>query len=79
MTPFGLLRWLVLVPAFSQRCTLRFAEHLPQEVLLNLAHRQLVFAMPKRLRVFFRHGRRLFANVSRLISRIIHDILPPDR
>ena len=32
-----------------------FAEHLTEEVLLNLPHRQFVFALPKALRIFFRH------------------------
>ena len=62
-----------LCPSCSQKRTLLFAEHLTEQMLLNLPHRQLVFALPKALRVFFRHDRRLFADVSRLISRIIHD------
>ena len=42
-------------------------------MLLNLPHRQFVFALPKALRVFFRHDRRLFGHVSRLIYRIIQE------
>ncbi|MDA3947963.1 MAG: transposase, partial [Spirochaeta sp.] len=55
----------------SRKRTILFAEHLTNEVLLKLPHRQFVFTMPKALRPFFRHDRRLFAEVSRLI----HDIL----
>jgi hypothetical protein len=46
---------------------------LNQEVLLDLPHRQFVFAIPKALRPFFRHDRRLFSEVSRLIYRLIQD------
>ena len=62
-----------LCPSCSQKRTLLFAEHLTNEVLLDLPHRQFVFTMPKALRPFFRHDRRLFAEVSRLIYTIISD------
>ena len=42
-------------------------------MLLNLPHRQFVFALPKALRIFFRHDRRLFGHVSRLIYHIIQE------
>ncbi|MEE8441552.1 MAG: transposase zinc-binding domain-containing protein [Spirochaetia bacterium] len=60
-----------LCPSCSQKRTLLFAEHLANEVLLELPHRQFVFTMPKTMRPFFRHDRRLFAEVSRLIYAII--------
>ncbi len=60
-------------PSCSQKRTLLFAEHLTQEVLPDLPHRQFVFAIPKALRLFFRHDRRLFSTVSRLIYRIIQN------
>ena len=62
-----------LCPSCSQKRTLLFAEHLTDEVLLNLPHRQFVFALPKALRIFFRHDRRLFGHVSRLIYHIIQE------
>jgi len=62
-----------LCPSCSQKRTLLFAEHLTNEVLLDLPHRQFVFTMPKALRPFFRHDRRLFAEVSRLIYTIISE------
>jgi hypothetical protein len=40
-------------------------------VLLGLPHRQFVFTMPKVLRPFFRHDRRLFSSVSRLIFALV--------
>jgi hypothetical protein len=42
-----------------------------QETLLKLPHRQFVFTVPKALRPFFRHDKKLFAEVSRLISNIL--------
>jgi hypothetical protein len=46
--------------------TLLFAEHRTQEVLLDLPHRQFVFAIPRAIRLFFRHDRRLLSEVSRM-------------
>jgi len=60
-----------LCPSCSQKRTLLFAEHLTDEVLLDLPHRQFVFTMPKALRPFFRHDRRLFSSVSRLIFALL--------
>jgi hypothetical protein len=39
--------------------------------LLALPHRQFVFTFPKLLRPYFRHNRRLFSEVSRLIFAIL--------
>jgi len=60
-----------LCPSCSQKRTLLFAEHLTDEVLLELPHRQFVFTIPKALRPFFRHDRRLFSAVSRLIFALV--------
>ncbi|MBS3763816.1 MAG: transposase [Planctomycetes bacterium] len=62
-----------LCPSCSRKRTILFAEHLTNEVLLRLPHRQFVFTVPKALRPFFRHDRRLFAEVSRLIYDILRD------
>ena len=62
-----------LCPSCSRKRTILFAEHLTDEVLLKLPHRQFVFTMPKALRPFFRHDRRLFAKVSRLTYDILRD------
>ena len=66
-----------LCPPCSRKRTILFAEHLTNEVLRNLPHRQphrqFVFIVPKARRPFFRHDRRLFADVSRLIYRIIDE------
>ena len=74
-------------PSCSQKRTLLFAEHLNEEVLLRLPHRQFVFTQvawpsrsrrprpgfPKALRVFFRHDRKLFAEISKMIFSMISD------
>ena len=62
-----------MCPSCSQKRTLLFAEHLTEEVLFQLPHRQFVFTFPKALRVFFRHDRRLFADISRLIFSMVHE------
>ena len=58
-----------LCPSCHQKRTLLFSEQITQEVLLRLPHRQWVFCIPKCLRVFFKHNRMLFSEVSALIFR----------
>jgi hypothetical protein len=70
--PFSCKRFY-LCQSCSRKRTILFAEHLTNEVLLRLPHRQFVFTLPKALRPFFRHDRRLFAEVSRLIYDILRD------
>lgn len=41
--------------------------------MLRLPHRQFVFTFPKALRVFFRHDRKLFAEISKMIFSMISD------
>ena len=60
-----------LCPSCSQRRTLLFSEYLSERLLLRLPHRQFVFSFPKALRIFFKHDRRLFSEVSRLLFDVI--------
>lgn len=60
-----------LCPSCSQKRTLLFGEYMNERLLLRLPHRQMVFTFPKLLRVFFRHDRNLFGEVSRLVYRMI--------
>jgi len=55
-----------LCPSCCQKRTLFVAEY-EKDLLLRLPHRFLTFSLPKCLRVFFRHNRKLFSQVSRLI------------
>jgi hypothetical protein len=48
-------------------------EHLSENVLLKLPHRQFVFIFPKLLRVYFKYDRKLFKGVTKIIFSIVHD------
>lgn len=43
------------------------AEYMANDLLLRLPHRLVTLSMPKMLRVFFKHDRKLFSEVSKLI------------
>ena len=62
-----------LCPSCSQKHTLLFAEFLSENLLLRLPHRVLTFTVPKLLRPYFRHDRTLFAELMRLIHRMVAD------
>ena len=57
-------------PSCSKKRTLLFSEYMNERLLLALPHRQFVFTFPKLLRPYFRHNRRLFSEVSRMIFAI---------
>jgi hypothetical protein len=46
-----------------------------EQLLLRLPHRQFVFTIPKVLRVFFRHDRRLHGEISRLLYGLVRDFV----
>ena len=46
-------------PSCGAKRAVKFAEHLHTEVLAAVAHRHVVFTIPKRLRVYFRYDRAL--------------------
>ena len=60
-------------PSCSQKRTLLFSEYMHERLLLNLPHRQFVWTVPRILRPYFRHNRRLFSEISRLIFVIIQN------
>jgi len=62
-----------LCPSCSQKKTLLFSEYMHEQLLLSLPHRQFVWTFPKLLRPFFRHDRKLFSEISRLIFRMLAD------
>jgi len=70
--PFSCKSWY-LCPSCNQKRLQLFAEHLSENVLLRLPHRQFVFTIPKLLRIYFRNDRNLFADVSKIIFSIIND------
>ncbi|MBW8003971.1 MAG: transposase [Planctomycetes bacterium] len=60
-----------LCPSCHQKRTLLFSEQITQKVLLRLPHRQWVFCIPKCLRIFFKHNRMLFSDISGLIFNML--------
>ena len=62
---------LYLGPSCSQKRTLLFSEYRHERLLLDLPHRQFVWTVPRVLRPYFRHNRRLFSETSQLIFAII--------
>jgi len=70
--PFSCKQWY-LCPSCHQKRLLLFSEHLCEETLLKLPHRQFVFTIPKMLRLYFRHDKKLFTQISRMISDIVGD------
>ena len=76
-----------LCPSCAQKRTLLIGEYLSEDLLLRLPHRQavqwpargFVWTIPKVLRVFLRHDRDLFADISRLLFDILTSFfLNPD-
>ena len=51
-------------PSCHQRRVVEFGEYLHDEVLAQVPHRQWVFTIPKRLRPYFMHDRKLLAKLS---------------
>jgi hypothetical protein len=70
--PFSCKSWY-LCPSCNQKRLQLFAEHLSENVLFRLPHRQFVFTVPKILRLYFKYDRNLFEDVSRIIFLIIQD------
>ena len=68
--PFSCKSWY-LCPSCNQKRLQLFAEHLSENLLLKLHHRQFVFTIPKLLRVYFKNDRNLFEEVSKIIFVIV--------
>jgi len=64
-----------LCPSCSQKRTLLLGEYMNEQLLLRLPHRQFVFTLPKVLRVFFRHDKKLHGEISRLIYALVRDFV----
>jgi len=60
-----------LCPSWGQKRTLMFAEHLIEDVLLDVPHKQYVFTFPKRMRPYFRRNWELFSDISHLIYKMM--------
>jgi len=62
-------------PSCHQRRVVEFGEYLSTEVLEDVPHRQWVFSLPKRLRVYFMYDRKLLAKLSRCVNDALSDYL----
>ena len=62
-----------LCPSCHQKRILLFSEHMANDVLLRLPHRQYVWSIPKALRIYFRNDKSLFADISKIIFSIINE------
>jgi hypothetical protein len=62
-----------LCPSCSQKRPLLLGEYMNEQLLLRLPHRQFVFTIPKVLRAFFRHDKRLHGEISRLVYGLVRD------
>ena len=62
-------------PSCHQRRVMEFGEYLHEEILLDVPHRQWVFTIPKRLRPYFMHNRKLLAKLSRCAWQVMSDYL----
>ena len=70
--PFSCKSWY-LCPSCNQKRLLLFSEHLSENLLLKLPHRQFVFTLPKLLRPYCKYDRNLFEEVSKIIFSIINE------
>jgi len=61
-------------PSCDQKRALLLAHRLKVEVLADVPHRQWVFTVPKRLRVFFRYDRKLLGKLCRAAYETICDV-----
>jgi len=62
-----------LCPSCNQKRLLLFSEHLSENVLLNLPHRQFVFTLPKLFRPYFKHDRKPRLSASQTPRRCFKD------
>ncbi len=63
----------IYVQAVTKRDCCYSPQHLSENVLLRLPHRQFVFTILKILRLYFKNDRKLFADVSKIIFSIVND------
>jgi len=61
-------------PSCHQKRVLTFAEHLAEEVLEDVPHRQFVFTIPKRFRLYFRYDRSLLGKLRRAAWETVKEV-----
>ncbi|NBB95964.1 MAG: IS91 family transposase [Planctomycetes bacterium] len=63
-----------ICPSCSQKRTILFGLHVSEGVCLDVPHRQFVWTVPKRLRIFFRYHRDLLRELPRLAWQTIQTV-----
>jgi hypothetical protein len=58
-------------PSCHQKRVVAFCEHLVGQVLKKVTHRQVVFSIPKRLRIYFLFDRKLLVKLSRFAWKVL--------
>ena len=61
-------------PACHQKRALQLAYHLNENVLEEVSHRQFVFTIPKRLRIYFRYDRKLLGKLVKATWETVRDV-----
>ena len=61
-------------PCCAQKRILSVATHIQQAVCEKVQHRQFVFTIPKRLRIYFRYDRELLKELPRLAWEVIKEV-----
>ncbi len=74
LLPFSCKR-RAFCPSCHQRRVIEFGEFLYTEVLKAVPHRQWVFSIPKRLRIYFMYDRKLLAKLSRCAWKVLSKYL----
>jgi hypothetical protein len=59
-------------PSCTKKKSLLFGEYLRNELLLKLPHRHITWTLPKALRVFLKNDKSLFAEISKMIFKLIN-------
>jgi hypothetical protein len=63
-----------LCPSCHQKRALIMADHIARDLCAPVTHRQFVFTIPKRLRIFFRFDRRLLGELPRLAWQTVLEV-----
>ena len=63
-----------LCPSCHQKRALVMAAHVAEDVCAGVPHRQLVFTIPKRFRLFFRFDRKLLGDLARLAWQTVLEV-----
>ena len=63
-----------LCPSCHQKRILELSMHISKDVCFSVPHRQFVFTIPKRFRIFFRYDRKLLKKLPKLAWEVIKEV-----